>query len=155
MGRTRGRSHGLTRSPEQRRPWRHDVHTTEPLVHLDGAPTETADAPGRRSFLAKERAHPPRGDTPPTESARVPALVPRGGGGPAPYAPPPEVSGGEAGDACGDSAGAVVEEVDGEEDVGEVGDREGDHPEEGGLGAGRGEVGVEVCEGEGESAAVQ
>ena len=131
------------------------MHTTEPLMHLDGAPAETANTPGRRSFLAKERAHPPRGDTPPTESAGVPMFVPRGGGGgPAPYAPPPEVSGGDAGDACGDRAGAVVEEVDGEEDVGEVGDREGDHPEEIGLGAGRREVGVEVCEGECECAAV-
>ena len=43
------------------------------------------------------------------------------------------------------TARAIVEEVDGEEDVGEVGDREGDHPDEGGLGAGWRQVGG-VCE---------
>jgi hypothetical protein len=62
---------------------------------------------------------------------------------------------GETGDAGCDCGGAVVEEVDCEEDVGEVCDWEGDHAEEGGLGAGWGEVGVEVCESEGELAAVE
>jgi hypothetical protein len=62
---------------------------------------------------------------------------------------------GQPGDAGCDCGGAVVEEVDCEEDVGKVCDWEGDHAEEGGLGAGWGEVSVEVCESEGELAAME
>ena len=101
-------------------------------------PTTPGDG---RSSPKRERIH-RWAIPPPTKSARVPTLALRGGG-PAPYAPP-EVDGGDG----GDNGGGIVDEVD-DEEVEEVGDREGDHTEEGGLGAGRREVGVK---GEGECA---
>lgn len=150
------RSRSLAAGPEQGGPGRRDLHPAEAFVHLDGPATKTGRTPRRWTpILAKKRSKPPGRDGPLAESTGVPALTAGGGGWTAPEAPPPEMAGGKAGDAGSDCGGAVVEEVDGEEDVGEVCDGEGDHAEEGGLGAGWGEVGVEVCEGEGELAAVE
>lgn len=94
----------------------------------------SAHSHGHPCFLAQRAREPPWRCAPRPDRTCIPD------------APPPEVADDRAGRAHCGSLGAGLQEVDGDEEVGEVDDGEREEPEEGRLRAGRGERGGEIDE---------